>query len=462
VAELIVLLVAVRLITWAWTGDIPALADLRTYLIQPASVIDFALLAYAVLIFFAWDRSTSFAGIFTDLALTPAEITYYSSKPAERSDIRSAVIVPRNRGQLMQGYLRQWMIGGLILAFFATLTTFRLSDLPAQGVLNLPNLSRLGLRPELLAALLVYFLGGLWLASQARVDVLKARWLIDGSQVDKGIARSWQRASPLLLLAAAAIAAFLPIGSTFAISRIVQVLANLVLVVVGAIVALASLILFLLASLLSSDAQEQPLPPLDLESSIPQYETNAVTGDTAALIAGSLFWVLFISAAVLATVFFLRGRGIRIEPGQAVRIWRQLAAWLKSLWTGVTGRLQTATITLANRLNTARENVSDAPWSWPLVRIGRLSPREQVRFYYLAAVRRATKGGIERASSETPLEYASHLQADLPEYEDDVEALTTAFLKARYSREPVDKRELAPIRKSWKRLRSALRRASTR
>jgi hypothetical protein len=459
-AELLILLIAARLISWVWSGDLPGVADIRPYLVQPASVIDFTFVIYAALIFFAWERSISFTGIFADLAITPAEKQYFSSNPADRSDIRTGTIVLRNRGRLMQGYLRQWIIGGLVLAFFATITTFRLSELPAQGALNLPNLTRLGLRPELLAALLVYFLGGLWLASQARVDVLEARWLIDGSEVDKGIARSWQRASPLLLIVAAAIAAFLPIGSTFAISQIIQVLANFVLVIVGAIVAFVSLVLFLFASLLSGDAQEQPLPPLDLEASIPQIETSAATSDTAALITGSLFWVLFICVAVAAIIFFLRGRGIRIELRQIAGIWEQLTLWLKELWTEVSGKVQAASTTLANRLNVARANVADSSWTWPLIRIGKLSPREQIRFFYLATVRRGGRVGMERAGSDTPLEYASRLKSNLPESEEDIERLTNAFLKARYSEENVGKIEVDSAKDSWKRLTAALRRTS--
>lgn len=455
-AELLVLLIAARLITWALTGDFPRVDELRPYLIQPTLAVDFTFVIYALLIIVAWERSISFSGIFTDLALTPAEEDYFSSSRADRSDIRTGTIVPKNRGLLMRSYLRQWMIGGLVLAFLATITTFRLSELPAQEVLNLPNLTRLGLRPELLTALLFYFLGGLWLASQARMDILEARWLIDGSEVDREVARSWRRASPLLLFVAAAIAAFLPIGSTFAISRILQLLASLVFVIVGAIVAIVSYVLFLLSSLVSGEATEQPMPPLDLESSFPQYEASVVADDTAALVAGSLFWALFITAAVIAVIFFLRGRGTRIDLRQIVRIWERLAAWLSGLWTTVSASVQAASATLAGRLDVIRSDAAAPSWRWPLARIGRLSPREQVRFFYLATVRRAGESGIARTISDTPLEYASQLKDNLPEFEEDVEALTNAFLKARYSQAQVDKTEAASIRDSWKRLRKAL------
>lgn len=458
-AELLVLIVATRLITWAWSGESPAVSDLRSYLIQPTLVLDLTFVIYAILVFFAWDRSIAFSGIFTDLALTPAEKRYFTSSAADRSDIRSGTIVPRNRGLLMQRYLRQWVIGGLILAFFGTLTTFRLSELPEQGVLDLPNLARLGLGPEILAALLVYFLGGLWLASQARADVLEARWLIDGSEVDPGIARRWRRASPLLLLAIATIAAFLPIGSTFGISRIIQLAINLALVAIGAIVAVASLVLFTLASLFSGDAQEEPLPPIDFEASIPQFETSAATNDTAALITGSLFWVFFLLVAMLATIFFLRDRGVKLGASHISRFMSRFVAWLKELWITTTAKAQMATGAIVQRLHEARPGSGEADWSWPLGRIGRLSPREQIRFFYLAAVRRAGEAGIERTRSETPLEYALQLKDDLPELEEDVDTLTNAFLKARYSRESVAGREVAPIRDSWKRLRKALRKS---
>jgi hypothetical protein len=456
-AELLVLLVAARLVTWASIGNLPGVLELRSFIVQPTLAIDFTFFIYAILVFFAWERSVSFSEIFADLALTPAEEAYFTLRRADRSNVRTATIVPRNRGQLMQRYLRQWMIGGLILAFFATITTYRLSELPVQGVLNLPNLTRLGLRPELLAALLIYFLGGLWLASQARMDILEARWLIDGSEVDREIAQGWRRASPLLLFVAATIAAFLPIGSTFAISRIIQVLANIAFVIIGAIVAVVSFILFQLSRLIPGEAPQQPLPPLDLESSIPQFENSVATDDTAALIAGSLFWVLFVSTVALAAIFFLRGRGIRIELGRLARIWEQLASWFNGLWITVSGRVQAASTTFAKRLSVIRAKTPNSPWKWPLVRVGRLPPRAQIRFYYLAMVRRANEGGIARRVSDTPLEYASQLEGDLPESEEDVKSLTNAFLRARYSRERVDKTDITPARSAWKQLRKALR-----
>ena len=80
-AELLILLIAARLITWVWSGDLPGVADIRPYLVQPASVIDFTFVIYAALIFFAWERSISFTGIFADLAITPAEKQYFSSNP---------------------------------------------------------------------------------------------------------------------------------------------------------------------------------------------------------------------------------------------------------------------------------------------------------------------------------------------------------------------------------------------
>jgi hypothetical protein len=90
------------------------------------------------------------------------------------------------------------------------------------------------------------------------------------------------------------------------------------------------------------------------------------------------------------------------------------------------------------------------------IRLRSLDPRRQVYFFYLAMVRRSAEQGLPREPSQTPSEYASALERALPAVGEDVDALTAAFVEARYSRQEVDAGRAKIARTTWGRIRRAL------
>jgi hypothetical protein len=92
-----------------------------------------------------------------------------------------------------------------------------------------------------------------------------------------------------------------------------------------------------------------------------------------------------------------------------------------------------------------------------LFRLNSLSPRDQIRYYYLSLVRRAGERGISRRRNETPLEYVQELRNKWPEAEEDLRGLTDGFMEARYGRGPIEKKEVNPIKEKWKRLKARMR-----
>src|SRR5690606_19073282 len=121
-----------------------------------------------------------------------------------------------------------------------------------------------GLRPEMLVLLLTYFLGGLWLIGRMRLVTMRARWIIDGIQVQPGVQRTWNRASLLLILLIALVAAFLPIGSSFAFARIIGAVAGFLLLLVNLFFILLTLFIYLFLVLLGRPTEDtQPLEQLE-------------------------------------------------------------------------------------------------------------------------------------------------------------------------------------------------------
>jgi hypothetical protein len=80
-----------------------------------------------------------------------------------------------------------------------------------------------------------------------------------------------------------------------------------------------------------------------------------------------------------------------------------------------------------------------------------------VYFFYQALIRRGNEAGLARSLSQTPYEYASTLDDALPDVEEDVDAITEAFVEARYTPRVVEKQKAGLVRTYWNRIRKALR-----
>ena len=96
--------------------------------------------------------------------------------------------------------------------------------------------------------------------------------------------------------------------------------------------------------------------------------------------------------------------------------------------------------------------------TWSYLNLRRLPPRQKIRFYYLALVRRGGETGLSRAEWQTPREYAGTLETKLEAEDENVEEMTAAFMDARYSRHEVTGERAGLVQRTWERIRQALRR----
>jgi ADP-heptose:LPS heptosyltransferase len=177
------------------------------------------------------------------------------------------------------------------------------------------------------------------------------------------------------------------------------------------------------------------------------------------MIGSSAFWTTAIVLTVLAFMFFLRERNLAASGQTWRKWWTAVRQWWHSLWHNLTGQIESAAQALQSR---RRQHPARKPRQHRsgrrLIRLNALSPRDQLRYFYLSTVERAGRQGVKRQKSETPLEYAQDLKENWPDAEIDVENLTDAFLQARYSPQPIEIEQVNPIKVHWKKLRGQLRR----
>ncbi len=457
-AELTVIFLFLRLFTWLFITGLPVADEIEGLLIEPSLILDPVFLTFSFLLFFVWQQTSFLMGIFIKLQLDDDELYYYSKEGAERNKLSRPQL--KNRRALLEDFYTQWIIGGLILGTLATLSTFNLSGLTNDGF-QLRTISRLGLQPAMLAALLVYFIGGLWLAGQGQLATLRSRWLLQDIEPDPAMSRTWHRSSLILIGIIATIAAFLPIGSTFAISRILQLISLAIIVVVNLIFALLASILFFIGSIFFRPSEEAVAEPLDFTEIVPeQFILPPPPEQAPSPLIGGIFWVIVIVAVIAAVIFFLRGRGVPITSSAITKLfstsWQRFRTWLISIWQGVGKQVQQIEQTIRERLQIA-DKTAAGQLSWGRPPFRSLSPRQKIRYYYLSILRRAEDRGIERGTSETPSEFVADLVEEWPEADDEVEAITDAFLKARYSPQPITGDDIGPVKETWNRIKTAIR-----
>lgn len=455
-AEFLVIALGLRLATWAMSGDWPSLADWRDYLLAPLAFIDATFFIYLVLAGLAWERAITVSDVLARLPIQPAEIAYYTRPGSLRLNSDDRPPIP-DRPELLASFFKTWIYGAMLLALCAALSTFELRPLAMGEVIDLRMIGRLGLPPDLLVALLLYFLVGFWLLSQGRLALLRARWLADGAAMAPDVAGRWQRASLLILLGVALVASFLPIGSTLALSRVIQALMVVLISLVNLLLALVVFLFYLVyAWPIGEPAGERSTnPPLSL--TLPQFEPPVVTsGPDLAFLSGVVFWMVAVLVTLYAVYFFLSRRGLPVDGGLGQRVWHRLVAWWHDLWQRIRGRVSQVSQTVKARRRPLSPVIQAVPRRF--IRLNALTPRDQVRYFYLSTVRRAAEKGVTRRPAVTPLEYARDLTENWPEAEVDLESLTDAFVEARYTPRPVTSEYVPAVKRIWQRVKAAVRR----
>lgn len=448
-AEAIFLLLFIRLLTWAISGTNLSIELLLTYWREPINFLDGPFLVFTLLTLIIWQEAIYLTSLLLSLPLDEAELN--SLKPGQREQR------PRfsDRSALAVDFLSHWLYGGIILLGCTALITI---DIPTLGQsFDLRTLGRINLPPLLLAALMLYLLVGLWLYGLIRWQTIKARWQVEYTTIQPELEQTWRRSVAWLIAGVAIAAAFLPIGSTIGLAHILTFLLNILFALVQMFVLLAIFLLslpMLLFGRPSGVEIEEPPPLAPLEPTdlfLPPPPT-----DEPNLLVNGILWLALLAGTVAAVLFFLRQRDFAwVWPAlrqQWVSWWLSLKQW----WQDVRDRVTEMGQELVAR---GRDQVStSAPSPWSFFRLSTLSPREQIRYFYLAAVRRAGEKGVPRQQAETPLEFAQDMKQNWPEAEGEIDQLTDAFLHARYSPQPVSPEQVNPIKQTWKRVKTSLRR----
>lgn len=440
VAELVVILSALKVGSYIGDGWSNVLADIQNWPRNPFTMFDPETLVAFVLALLSW----------TAVNQTLDDLERLGQLPGAQ---RSYVPPIESLSQRFWG-------GGVILLIAAGFTRVAPTEIPS---LERPSV------PGLVLNALIYFLLGLVMLGQVQHTRLRIRWQAQKVKVAGNLAARWARYS-LTFIGLAALAAFLlPTGYTSGLLGIVALALVLFTCLAGTIawllIAIIALpLIWLLQQLAGSPEpvpQEAQPPPL-IPSPTPA-ESGGAGPDWFVILRALLFW-----AFILGVLFYVLRRYLRDRPGlwEALVTLRPIQAlrrgWVVALWQWLKKWSARLSQTVSERLprQLLRRSRRDTPIARPLrfFRLGALPPREQVIHYYLNILRQARKEGLGRGRHQTPYEYQVTLESDLAQTRQEIEGLTQAFVEARYSQHELEAQVVPRVRAYWARIKRALRR----
>ncbi|MCB0231181.1 MAG: DUF4129 domain-containing protein [Anaerolineae bacterium] len=451
-AELLVLILVLRVATWALTGDWPTTETLRGWLLDPLTFLDGFYLAAILLTALAWQRAGIVAELFYQLALTPGELRWVEEQSVGSwwRASRSADRVQISRRELVDGYITQWLIGGVFLILCAGVTRVRIDQGAGLRLLDT------GVPDQVVVAAIMYFLTGLLLISQARLAQMRALWYFDGVQAPPSLPARWNRLSLVIVVGIGLAASLLPLGSTWQLGAIVNIIVTVIVQIAIGIVSLLIALFSLVLLLFGKPPEELPQLPTTVQPAAPP-PPPVPTAELPPWLGGAVVWLVVILVLIFALRFFIGPEGLAVTKSRLRALGQRIVALFARWWAGARAAAASLSIVVPRRRAADEEKDGKLRLPWRFLRLNALSPRDRVRYFYLSTVRRAAEQGTVRQPSQTPAEFLQDLESTWPEAEGDATALTEAFLAARYDRIEISPDDAQKTKTVWERVKRALK-----
>jgi hypothetical protein len=440
-AEFLVLMLALKLVGYVGLGFDQLRADSQLWSIDINTLVTEQDLYLAMLFLPMWAGAIYVARMVRDL-----DVQEMPSPPSDKTSIEyylwlTRPSVPRDCQQVLQWLGEFFVWGGIVLLFMSMLVYLFVSQ--DKGVAWPVTL---------------YFILGIALMSQGQFSVLTSSWQVQEIPVQRGIARRWLVWAAIFVTIVTLVAALLPTWYTMGP---LQALLGLLAILADIFTGLLALLLYLLSVPLRLLVSEEELPPpptmVPQSFSVPEAANHGSA--IPEIIISAVFWTVVLAILTYSVYRFYRDRvGSLSDEALSTGWWGRIAAWLKDMWhrwrlwrQGIQERLVRPR---AERKPERTRRPSPFRFFFP----GRLPPREQVRYFYLSAEKRAGEAGRARRPGQTPYEYRVSLDESFPDLEPDLTGLTDAFVHARYSALPVQKEQAEAVKPLWQRIKTALRR----
>lgn len=413
----------------------------------------------------AWPRDLSLVFDLETLTAFALALLCWDAATETARDLKNVSEPPKKRalsGSPVRRLIGRYFAGGAVL-----LIAFGLSRLGSVSVLlDLRRPTEGGL----VLNALVYFFLGLLMLGQTRYVELRRRWRSEEMLVAEDVATRWVRYSLSFVGLATLLALVLPTGFTEgllnaladSLGLVSAVLFYLVSFILTLVMLPLAWLIWLLSSLFSHDAEERARPAPQLPAfDPPQRPAGAQGMNWLQIMWPVIFWLIVAGVVFYVIRTYLRDRpGLRkaltgFEPlpllcRGCAAFWRWLKGWTIRLGKAV-GE------SLPRQLMRPFRSQESEKMPFRFFRLRALSPREKVLYYYLSILRRAGRQGYARRGHQTPYEYATMMESNLPQAREELDKLTQAFVEARFGRHEITADQDQRARSNWERVKAALR-----
>jgi hypothetical protein len=451
-AELVIILLVLRLASWVFSTGLPGSDQIAHWLVQPDSFLDAEFVVVGLLLLLAWGLAIGITADFLELAIQPDEFAAHETHSWDENRSHQRAARAKSRLETVSQFTWRWGWGGVLLVACAALSRTAFEMEGSSG----PKFTITGasLPPDVITALLCYFICGLILLSEGRLAVLRGRWYNQGIAVMPGVLKRWHLSSVLIILLVALVAALLPLGPTGPLATALEFLFNLLVRVSQLIIAF---VFFLLSIILwpfrllfrPADDQQAPQP-------VPSFQMPAADATAGvhlpAWLGGALSWALILIVVAYLLLSYLNAHNLLSVFGRGN--WLRLRFWWKARWARFSATARAATERLRKRLRPRRSPVVTRG---PSIHVGSLPPAARIRYFYLSTLRNAARRGLARPPHKTPLEFGEDLTGQWPDAEVDFKELTEAFLAARYDRRTIPADRARAVQRVWRRALRSLR-----
>ncbi len=445
--ELLTLIILLKIGSFVGESWLAVWTEIQHWPHEPLRILDLETLGAIVLALLSWMAATGVAQEFARLGEPPEHSRHYVS-PLDLLGQR-------------------FFLGGGLLVGIAGLTLVgrTLSENSSLSMSSLlrrtPDSPSVGFA----VTVLLYFGLGLIMLGQVRFSLLHSAWKEQGIPIDESIAGRWKWASIILITVAIFLAFLLP-NSYAAATKMLEWVGLGLAWLLAVIYYLGGILIFLLSWLFglilsplmrTPDASPEPAVPPSFAPPVAPLQEPGVTPDWVLLMRSILFWTLIVASVLVVIRIYLRDHP---EVGTWFRKFRPFAV-LRRLWVTISSWFRRIQSNVQLRLPQLRRDQSSQSRErrrrFPYFRLGALSPRERILYYYWSILRRAERIGFGRRRQETPFEYRDKLILHLSQGEQEMADLTDAFLEARYSKHPLEPGRDQSVRADWQRVKEALR-----
>jgi hypothetical protein len=448
--EWVVIVLTVRFAVYLEYGAARLTSDFAAWATNMGSFFDMGFIINCIIVAAFWGVALALATTMQELEATPLEKMPAVTDP----DHYLRTTMPHqgrvDRQSRLNRIISTFFVGGVLILLLAGGSRVDMRDLIVL---------RHSASSGVILNVLIYFMIGFLLISQARYTILKANWDLQDIPVLGNMGRRWLLLVMGFLALVGFISAILPVNYSVSMLDTIGLVVRWIIYIV---VQVAFFILFLvsyLIGLILNLFMGAPKPDSpNMTSPMAQPPLPVVEG------GGPASWWLLLRSLIFWTVLFgIVGYSLyhfaayRLGLFQNLRV-RRFLGWLSTFWNGFreasrrTARRMRER--LAARLAAQRARIERQRWRY--VNIHKLSPRDRVRYFYLSVLYRSAQQGLPRPKGATPLEYERLLARALPDATEPVDDLTQAFLEARYSEHLLDEARVSTVQSVWRHVRRAL------